>query len=294
MFKNLSPDAIGVFGRQGEMLEIALTHRFRGLEIDITEVIKRAKAAGVAQACKYLASAKVKIGGYELPIRWSGDEAQFKSDLAQIGTFLEVASAIGADRCFTTVRPTSEQRPMHENFQFHVDRLGKVADAVAQAGIKIGLNFLAAQADRADGGFEFVHQTDPILLLVNTIRKESVGLLLDSWSWAVGGGDMEKLQSLRAEQIVSVRLSDVPAGVDLADVQPQQRVLPSDGGAIDNVAMLGVLSELGYDGPVAVAQHSSHTKGQTRESTVSKASALLDTLLTAAGIDISTALAGAK
>jgi sugar phosphate isomerase/epimerase len=294
MFKNLSPDAIGIFGRQGEMLEIALTHRFKGLEIDITEVTKRAKAASVAQACKYLASARVKIGGFELPIHWAADEAQFKTDLAQIGTLVEVCKAIGADRCFTTIRPTCDQRPMHENFQFHADRLRKVADAIAPAGLKLGLSILPAQADRADGGFEFIHQVDPLMLLINTVQKGNVGLLFDTWTWTVGGGDIEKLRTLRGDQIVSVRLADLPADADLANIQPQQKVLPSEGGNIDNVAILGVLEEMGFDGPVAVAQHASHMKGQAREPIVAKASSLLDTLFSAAGIASEGALAGAK
>jgi len=294
MFKNLSPDAIGIFGRQGEMLEIALTHRFKGLEIDITEVTKRAKAASVAQACKYLASARVKIGGFELPIHWAADEAQFKTDLAQIGTLVEVCKAIGADRCYTTIRPTCDQRPMHENFQYHVDRLRKVADAIAPAGLKLGLNILPAQADRADGGFEFIHQVDPLVLLINTVQKANVGLLLDTWTWTVGGGDVEKLRALRGDQIVSVRLADLPVDADLANIQPQQKILPSEGGNIDNVAILGVLEEMGFDGPVAVAQHASHMKGQAREPIVVKASNLLDTLFSAAGIVSEGALAGAK
>jgi sugar phosphate isomerase/epimerase len=294
MFKNLSPDAIGIFGRQGEMLEIALTHRFKGLEIDITEVTKRAKAASVAQACKYLASARVKIGGFELPIHWAAEEAQFKTDLAQIGTLVEVCKAIGADRCFTTIRPTCDQRPMHENFQFHVDRLRKVADAIAPAGLKLGLSILPAQADRADGGFEFIHQVDPLVLLINTVQKGNVGLFFDTWTWTVGGGDIEKLRALRGDQIVSVRLADLPADADLANIQPQQKILPSEGGNIDNVAILGVLDEMGFDGPVAVAQHASHMKGQAREPIVAKASNLLDTLFSAAGIASDGALAGAK
>jgi sugar phosphate isomerase/epimerase len=294
MFKNLSPDAIGIFGRQGEMLEIALTHRFKGLEIDITEVVKRAKAAGVAQACKYLASARVKIGGFELPIRWAGDEAQFKADLAQIGTLLEVCQAISADRCFTTIRPVCDERPMPENFQFHVDRLGKVADAIAPAGIKLGLGFLPAAADRGGGGFEFIHQVDPLLLLAKTIQKPNLGLLLDSWTWTVGGGDLEKLRTLRGDQIVSVRLGDIPPDVDVANIQPQQKVLPYENGPIDNVGVLSVLDELGFSGPVALTQHASHMKGQAREPIVSKASNLLDGLLAAAGITTEGALAGAK
>lgn len=295
MFKNLSPDAIGIFGRQGEMLEIALTHRFQGLELDITEVTKRAKAAGVPQACKYLASARVRIGGFELPIRWAADEAQFKNDLTQIGTLLEVCKTIGADRCYTTIRPTCDERPMHENFQFHVDRLRKVADAIAPADLKLGLNILPAQADRTDGGFEFIHQVDPLLLLVSTVQKGNVGVLLDTWAWTVGGGDLEKLRALRGDQIVSVRLADLPADIDVATIQPQQKFLPAaDGGTIDNVAYLGVLEELGFRGPVAVAQHNSHMKGQAREPIVAKASNLLDALLAAAGVASEGTLAGAK
>ena len=295
MFKNLSPDAIGIFGRQGEMLEIALTHRFKGLEIDITEVTKRAKAASVAQACKYLASARVKIGGFELPVRWQADEAQFKSDLAQIGTLVEVCKTIGADRCFTTIRPTSDERPMHDNFKFHVDRIQKVADAIAPADLKLGVSILPAQADRTDGGFEFIHQIDPLVLLINTVQKANVGLLLDTWTWTVGGGDIEKLRALRGDQIVSVRLADLSADADLANIQPQQKILPAaEGGTIDNVAILGVLEELGFDGPVAVAQHSSHMKGQAREPIVAKASGLLDSLFSAAGIASEGTLAGAK
>ncbi|MEX2172718.1 MAG: sugar phosphate isomerase/epimerase [Pirellulaceae bacterium] len=294
MYKNLSPDAIGIFGRQGEMLEIALTHRFKGLEIDLNEVVKRSKATSVAQACKYLASAKVKIGG-EVPIRWAGDEAEFKADLGQLGTFLEVANALSADRCFTTIRPTCDQRPFHENFQFHIDRLRTVADVLAPAGLKLGLSFLAAPADRADGGFEFIHQADPMLQLIHNIQKENVGLMLDSWSWIVGGGDVEKLRALRGDQLVNVRLSDIPAEVELAAIEPQQRILPgSETGTIDSVAILGLLDELGYDGPVAVAQHASHTKGQKREGIVATASALLDTLLAGAGIVAEGALAEAK
>jgi sugar phosphate isomerase/epimerase len=295
MFKNLSPDAIGIFGRQGEMLEIALTHRFQGLEIDITEVTKRAKAASVAQACKYLASARVRIGGFELPIRWSAEETQFRNDLAQVGTLIEVCKTIGADRCYTTIRPTCEERPMHENFQFHVDRLRKVADAIAPADLKLGLTMLPSPADRKDGGFEFIHQVDPLLLLLNTVQKANVGLLLDTWVWTVGGGDLDKLRSLRGDQIISVRLGDMPAEADVASIQPQQKILPSaEGGAIDNVAYLGLLEELGFDGPVTVAQHNSHMKGQAREPIVARSSSLLDGLMAAAGITTAGTLASAK
>ena len=296
MYKNLSPYALGVFGRHGEMLEIALTHRFKGLEIDITEVIKRAEATTVAQACKYLASARIHIGGFELPIRWAADDKTFKEDLAANSLLLEITRTLQADRCYTTIRPTCDQRPFHENFQFHVDRLGQVGDWLADAGMKLAVNFLSAPADRADGGFEFIHQTDGILQLVSSIQQGNVGLMLDAWHWFVGGGDLERIRSLRGDQIVSVRLADIPAGADLATIKEEQRLMPGEGGTIDSVAILTTLEELGYDGPVAVAPYPGTFKGQRREATIGKASIVLDTLWTAAGLasagqDSSTALA---
>jgi sugar phosphate isomerase/epimerase len=279
VYKNLSPSSIGVFARQSELLEIALTHRFKGLEIEINEVLRRAQASSVPQACRYLCSAQVKIGGFELPVRWSGDEKSFQSDLSQLGLLLEVCGTLGADRCFSTIRPTCDQRPFHENFQFQVERLQKVADALAQGNVKLALNFLASPADRADGGFEFIHQVDPLLLLVNSVQRENVGVLFDAWHWWVGGGDVEKLRSLRGEQILSVRLADIPVGADLSAITEDQRVMPGDGGMIDSSALLSALEDLDFDGPVALAPNPGLFKGQKRETIVSRASSALDALL---------------
>ena len=279
MYKNLSSSAIGVFARQSELLEIALTHRFKGLEIEINEVLRRAQASSVAQACRYLCSAQVKIGGFELPVRWSGDDKSFQSDLSQLGLLLEVCGTLGADRCFITIRPTCDQRPFHENFQFHVARLQKLADALAPGGVKLAVNFLASPADRADGGFEFIHQVDPLLLLLNSVQRENVGLLFDAWHWWVGGGDVEKMRSLRGDQFLSVRLADIPAGADLSAITEDQRVMPGEGGMIDASAILSTLEDLGFDGPVALAPNPGLFKGQKREAIVSRASSVLDTLL---------------
>jgi sugar phosphate isomerase/epimerase len=279
MYKNLSPSSIGVFARQSELVEIALTHRFKGFEIEIGEVLRRAESTNVAQACRYLCSAQVRIGGFELPVRWSGSDSDFQTDLSKIGLLLEVCTTLGADRCFSSIRPTCDQRPFHENFQFHTERLQKVADALAPAGVKLALSFLAAPAERADGGFEFIHQVEPLLLLINGIQRDNVGLLFDAWNWWVGGGDLDKLRTLRGDQILSVRLADIPAGADLSTIAAEQRLMPGEGGMIDSPALLTVLDELGYDGPVALAPDPALFKGQKREAIVSKSSATLDALL---------------
>jgi sugar phosphate isomerase/epimerase len=279
MYKNLSPSAIGIFARQSELVEIGLTHKFQGLEIDITEVTRRAQSTSVAQACRYLCSAPMKIGGFDLPTRWTGEENDFASDLTQLPLLLEVCGQLGADRCYTTIRPTSEHLPFHENFKFHVERIQRVADTLATGNVRLGLNFLAAPADRADGGFQFIHQADPMVLLLNSIQRDNVGLMLDAWQWWVGGGDVEKVRALRGDQVISVRLADIPSGTDLATITEEQRLLPGEGGMIDSPALVAALDDLGFDGPVAAAPFPGLFKGQKREATVSRASAALDAVM---------------
>jgi sugar phosphate isomerase/epimerase len=279
MYKNLSPTPIGLLGRQSELLEIALTHRFKGLDIEIAEVLRRAQTSGAQQACRYLCSAAMKVGGFELPVRWSGDEKLFQTDLEQIGPLLAVCTALGADRCFTSIAPTCEERAFHENFQFHVARLQQLADALLPANVKIGLSWLSAPSDRADGGFEFIHQADPMLLLLNSLQRENVGLVLDAWQWHVGGADLARVKGLRGDQVIAVRLADIPADVDISTIANEQRVMPGEGGIIDSPALLSALDEIGFVGPVSAAPWPGLFKGQTREAIVSKVSANLDSLL---------------
>lgn len=41
MYHNLNPAALGITGRQSELIELALTYGFGGLELDIAGIVKR-------------------------------------------------------------------------------------------------------------------------------------------------------------------------------------------------------------------------------------------------------------
>lgn len=294
MYRNLNPYILGISGRQGELLEIALTHRFLGLTIDIREVAEKAKTLGMEAATKYLLSARIKIGGFELPVRFSGPEADFKADLAGLKPVLDAATALAASRCYLTIQPTSDELPFHENFKFLAARLREVGAVLAERGIKLGLRLLAAESRRNDGGYQFIHQADSLTMFLQTIGADNVGLWLDAWNWHVGGGSAEKLRAFRGEQIIAVELSDIPAGTDLTTITEDQRLLPGEGGQIDSAAYLATLQELGFDGPVSAAVHSSTMSGTKREALVKKAAESLDAAMQAAGIGGGTTLAGAK
>ena len=292
MYRNLNPYVLGISGRQGELLEIALTHRFQGLTIDIREVAEKAKTHGMEVATKYLLSARVKIGGFELPVRVAAPEADFKADLAALKPVLDAATALAANRCYVTIQPTSDELPFHENFKFLAARLKEVAAVLAERGIKLGLRLRAAESHRNNGGYQFIHEANSLLMLIQTIGTDNVGLWLDVWNWHVGGGSAEKLRAFRGEQIIAVELSDIPSGTDLATITEEQRQLPGEGGQIDSAAYLATLQELGFDGPVSAAVHPAAMQGTKREALVKKAAESLDAAMQAAGIGDT--LAGAK
>jgi sugar phosphate isomerase/epimerase len=294
MYRNLNPYVLSISGRQVELLEIALTYRFTGLTIDIREVADKAKTLGMEAATKYLLSARIKIGGFELPVRFAGPEADFKADLAGLKPILDAATALGAKRCFVTIQPTSDELPFHENFKLLAVRLREVAAVLAERGKKLGLRLVASDAHRNNGGYQFIHQADPLMMFLQTVGADNVGLWLDTWNWHVGGGSPEKLRTLRGDQIIAVELSDIPPGIDLATITEEQRQLPAEGGQIDSAAYLATLQELGFDGPVSAAVHPAAVQGTKREALVKKAAEALDAAMLAAGIGGGTTLAGAK
>src|SRR5262245_48422945 len=119
MYKTLNPEALGISGRQSEIIELALTYGFRGLEIDIQEFVKRVQIQGMDKAKRFLDSGHLRISGFELPIRWRGDESVFQAELARLDQFANYGASIGAKSCYVTVMPATDMLPYHENFELH-------------------------------------------------------------------------------------------------------------------------------------------------------------------------------
>ncbi len=284
MYKNLSPSALGLSGRQSELIELALTYGFKGLDVNVRDMLKRAEEHGNKHALRFLHSAQIRVGGFELPIRWDGPETEFKADLATLAKAGELAKEAGAKRCFTTIQPASDSRVYHENFEMHRERLAIIGDTLDKYNVRLGLNFLAPASHRAGREHQFIHQAEPLLALIKAINHPRVGLALDLWHWLVGGGGIDQLEELDADQIVVVRLADVPEAADLATIEDRQRLLPGDSETSKAGAVVKLLIGKDYDGPVSVFPHPSQFSGQTRDMIVQKAAACMDELWHAAGL----------
>ena len=64
MYKNLNATVLGVSGRQSELIELAMTYGFRGLDIDIVDLVKRTQRSEFEKAARYLFSAKMLVSGF--------------------------------------------------------------------------------------------------------------------------------------------------------------------------------------------------------------------------------------
>lgn len=268
MFKILSCDALGISGRQSEIIELALSYRYGGIEIDIPHFCKQVELRGIEHARRFIDSAKIKIGSFPLPTRWQGDDGIYRDDLAKLPRIAEVAATIGATACYTAVMPTCPDRPYHENFEFHRHRLTEVGDLLARYGVKLGLDFLAPAYHREDSQFHFISSAEPVIQLARTIGLANVGVVLDTWNWYVGGDSLDMAKDLAVEQIVAVRLADCPADADRETIREDQRMLPGRGGAIDCAAIISHLREAGYEGGVTPYPHPAQFSSMTRDAIV--------------------------
>jgi sugar phosphate isomerase/epimerase len=284
MFKNLNATVLGVSGRQSELIELAMTYGFMGLDIDITDLVKRTKRASFDSAARYLQSAQMQIGGFEIPVDLDSDDASFAKALTELKTIAEVAGKVNALTGNLRIPAATNRLPYHEFFGVVRSRIDQIAEIFGMHKIRVGLFFSAALENRDGKQFAFVKDVEGFLALFKACTAPNVGVTIDTWNWTVGGGTPAHLSSIPADRITGLRLADAPEGLDNANAGLTQRLMPGSQGTIDNVGIVGQLGKAGYAGPLSAYGHVSQFGGKTRDAIVSLAQDSLDNVLSTAGL----------
>ncbi len=279
MYKNLNAESLGISARQNELIELALTYKFRGLDIDTESFLRQVESRGKEHAVRFLQSAHIRVGGFDLPVRWTAEDATYKQDVQALKDVAEIMASLGAASSIAIVLPYCEQRPYHEDFEFHRERLSQIGDELQPFDIKLGIGFRAPASSREGHETQFITTTEALVALIKMIASDNVGICLDLWHWHVGGGSLESIKELSAEQIVSVRLADLPADVAVEEITEEQRLLPGSTGVVPAVETLKWLADSGYSGPVSAYCHPQQFTGVTRINSVAQASDALDALI---------------
>ncbi len=251
MYKALSPPAIGV--RTGNLQQaIAAAQRggFDGVEFNVREVADLVDAQGVDYVKALFADAGLQAAGWSLPVDWRGPEEQWRVGLDELPRLAHAAAAIGSPRTMTWIMPSSNDRPLEENRQFHIERFTPIARILADNGCRLGLEFIGTKTLRDSQKYPFIYRMEDMLAMGAEIGP-NVGLLLDCWHWYTSGGTLADLHVLRPEQVVYVHVNDAPAGIPIDQQIDTVRALPGETGIIDIAGFLQALDAIGYDGPVA-------------------------------------------
>jgi sugar phosphate isomerase/epimerase len=284
MFKNLSTVALGVTGTQSEIIEFALSNGFRGLDLDIADFQRQVEAKGLPQSRRLIDSAKLRLGRFALPFDLELDDAAFRNAKTQLVDQARLAADLGCKRAVTKIAAGSDSLPYHQNFEFHRKRLAEIADVLQPHGIRLGVGFQAAPSWRADKSFQFIHQLEPLVMLLGLVGKPNVGLSLDLWDIHVAGGGLDEIRKVQTQQVVTVEVADFPTDTDRGTAIEEQRLLPGETGQIDTTTVLTYLAETGYDGPVTPLSHRSKFAGVRRDEIGRRAGSALDAVWKAAGL----------
>jgi sugar phosphate isomerase/epimerase len=161
-----------------------------------------------------------------------------------------VGRDLGCTRTATWCPPASDERTYEENWRWHVARFRPIAEVLDEYGCRFGIEFIGPQTLRSKRKYTFVYTLQGMMELAAAIGTGNVGLLLDAWHLYTSGGSVEDLDSIVAQDVVTVHVNDAPAGVPLAEQVDNVRCLPMETGVIDLPAFMRKLADMGYDGPV--------------------------------------------
>jgi sugar phosphate isomerase/epimerase len=250
MFKNLSPGAVGIRGLAlAEQIELAAQTGFGGIDFSIREAADLAEEKGIEYVQTLFADAGVRPGQWGLPVTWNRDDEQFQQGLAALPRLAALGRELGCTRTATWCPPASNERDFDENYAWHVARFRPIAQALADKGCRLGIEFIGPQSLRAKAKYGFIHTLGGMMEMAHEIG-DNVGLLLDAWHLYTSGDGLDVLESITAEDVVTVHVNDAPQGLTMAEYVDNDRRLPMETGVIDLGGFLKKLAALGYDGPV--------------------------------------------
>jgi len=282
MLKCVDPAALGLGSNFMQVVELALTYGFKGIELDLGSLQAQVESQGLQQATKFLKNAPFKRPIVALPMDWFVEDSQLAAATDRLHALLDSAVEVGCQAYQVTVQPYSNSLPYHQNFEFHSRRLQQLAEEMQAREIRLGVNFLAHPAQREGHPHPFISTAETLVALVKMTAAENLGVVVDTWNWHLSGGTPEMLTDLGRDRLVAVRVADFPIDSDIDSISEQERTLPRSDGTSQSGPLLTSLLEMGFKGPIVPAPDPSQLEQHSREQRVQLAAESLDAAWAAA------------
>ena len=247
--KDLSWGAIGVRTNQLQAIEYAAKYGFESVYADPGFLLSLDDSAR-ADVDALMKEKGIVWGAAGLTVDFRNDEATFQQGLKRLPAVARAMQLAGITRVSTWLSPCHNELTYVTNFRQHARRLRACVRVLGDHGQRFGMEYVGPRTLWASKRHSFIHSMKETKDLIDEISEDNVGFVLDSWHWYTAHETAEDLRSLTNQDIIACDLNDAPAGLRIDDQIDSQRELPSATGIIDLKTFLGVLAEIGYDGPV--------------------------------------------
>ncbi|MGO1355522.1 MAG: sugar phosphate isomerase/epimerase family protein, partial [Brachybacterium tyrofermentans] len=211
MFSNLSAGALGLPLDHTTSIDLAARHGFGGVDPDLGHFRTLGGTAAVAEHAAAVQEKGLEWGMAGLPVPLDAPAAEFRQALVDLPESLELLRAAGVTRVGTWMRPMHDDLDYLRNWRLHVSRLALVAELLADAGLRIGLEYIGPKTFWSTERYPFIHSLREARELIADSGATNVGIILDSYHWYTAGESAEDLAGLTDADIVSVDINDARA-----------------------------------------------------------------------------------
>lgn len=184
----------------------------------------------------------------DFPVDFRHDAAAFRASLPKLAPASQFAAAIGCPRMMTYILPSSDT-PKDELRGILKERFTESARILAQANVRLGLEFLGPLHLRRQFKYEFIWRMPDMLAFAKECGP-NIGLTLDSWHWHHAGATTDDIVAAARDRIVHVHFSDAP-NLPPEQIRDDQRLLPGEG-VINLTGFLQALQTIGYTDALSV------------------------------------------
>ena len=210
--------------------------------------LKPAMAAGAQSTRDLLSQLHLKPSFIDLPVEFRKDDAAFDAGMAKLSEAAQFAVAIGCHRMMTYIG-SSSNTPKDELRAIYKKRFTAIAQVLAKANIRLGLEFLGPLHIRKAFPNEFIWRMPEMLEFAKECGP-NVGLTLDAWHWHHAGATVQDILDAGNDRIIVVHFDDAP-NLPPEQIRDNQRLMPGEG-VINLVGFLQALQKIGYTGPLSV------------------------------------------
>lgn len=288
MYKNLNAAALGISGRQSELIELAMTFGFQGLDIDGVDLEKRSARTDFERASRFLLSSKMQVSSFEVPVDLDADDSVFDEVVRGVESLVSVLGRVGARAGIVRIPAATNRYAFPQYFEWIRGRIDRLAAAFEKHSVLMGLEFTTYGLARAGKQYAFIQDVDGAMALFKACTSKAVGLVVDTFDWTVGKGTWEQLAELPGNRVAAFRIADLSDSPSVLSNGPEARMIAGTTGKIDNARFAKALHSQGYHGPITSFPSPSNLGTITRDMIVSRAQEVLDETLTKAGLPTQT------